>query len=327
MIRHRNISLDILRILACLGVINIHTAGSGAFHHLVEPGTLWYAEYGVLDALTRWSVPSFMMLTGYFFLNPDKEITLKKLFGKYILRIVFTLIFWTVFYWLVNMGNLYPFTEQGHFWYLGMLIGLYMIVPVLRYIATNDSLLRYLCFIWLGFKTYSFIGIFVTLPFTIYDNIFVDSIGYALWAQLIATTNFKQSNLYLIYSCSIICLIIECVIGATVQKPGNLISYESPLTFCVTAGIFTFFLYSSCTNTKQARGGAKIQRIISTISECTLGIYMIHIWVLANVFFRLHRFLPQPLLLVPTSIITTFIISLAITFCIKKIPVLKKWIV
>ena len=52
----RNYSLYFLRILACLAVIMIHTAGSPIYHNMVEQGSLWYNECLVMDALSRWSV-------------------------------------------------------------------------------------------------------------------------------------------------------------------------------------------------------------------------------------------------------------------------------
>ena len=70
---YRNVSLDILRILACIAVITIHTAGSIDYHGLAEPGSFDWIFGETLDALSRWSVPIFAMLTGVFFLNPKKD--------------------------------------------------------------------------------------------------------------------------------------------------------------------------------------------------------------------------------------------------------------
>ena len=55
----RNISLDILRVSALLGVITIHTAGSPIYHGIVDLGTLWWMECKIMDVLVRWSVPVF----------------------------------------------------------------------------------------------------------------------------------------------------------------------------------------------------------------------------------------------------------------------------
>ena len=57
--QQRNVSLDILRICACIGVIMIHAAGSPEGHHWIEAGTSVWNWCAGLDALSRWSVPVF----------------------------------------------------------------------------------------------------------------------------------------------------------------------------------------------------------------------------------------------------------------------------
>lgn len=125
---NRNVSLDILRILACIAVITIHTAGSIDLHGFAEPGSFDWIFGETLDALSRWSVPIFAMLTGVFFLNPQKDISLKKLYTENIIRLISVMVFWVIVYSLTLQKIFYPFDKSlcGHFWYLGMTIGLYL---------------------------------------------------------------------------------------------------------------------------------------------------------------------------------------------------------
>jgi len=182
MTTERNISLDLLRILACLGVIVIHTAGSPICHNMVEQGTLWYNECLIMGAFVRWSVPVFAMLTGFFLLDSRKELPIKKLLTKYVLRIAVALVVWSAFYAITLHKPLLPFgSQEGHFWYLGMVIGLYLSLPILRMIAANKGLLSYFCWTWLFFMCYRFAGNFCTLPFGLDNVVFVDYAGYALW--------------------------------------------------------------------------------------------------------------------------------------------------
>lgn len=69
----RNISLDILRILACLAVITYHTSGLGAISRLAMVGSSDWCIYSIYHFLSVWCVPVFMMLTGYFFMQPTKD--------------------------------------------------------------------------------------------------------------------------------------------------------------------------------------------------------------------------------------------------------------
>lgn len=321
--QQRNISLDILRILACIGVITIHTAGSVRWHGWAEPNSIQWNLAGTLDAMSRWSVPIFAMLTGFFFLNPEKEITIKKLFTKNIARIVVALVVWSVFYALTLHKPIYPFgSQEGHFWYLGMCIGLYLAVPVMRIIATNSTLLKYFCWTWLACKLYSFIGKFVVLPFDIIELIFTDYVGYCLWAFYLSTLPKTKTLHYTMSATTLLGLIIT-IIGYifSLEINPHFGSYTSPTVIVTSIGLFYLFSH------QEIRLSEKWQRTIQFCSESTFGIYLIHMWLLINMFFRVHRFIETPIYVVLICIPAVFFIGWAITAIIKQIPVLKKWIV
>ena len=198
----RNYSLDFLRILACLGVIMIHTAGSPIYHKMVEPSTLWYSECLVVDALSRWSVPVFVMLTGFFMINPQKEISIKSIFSKNILRIFAALSFWSLFYAYALNKEILPLgSQEGHFWYLGMVIGLYLSLPILRIIAKDRKILEYFLIVWFLLMAYKFLGKFMELPIYEFDYlIFVDYIGYCLLGYYLKDINYTNKLRKIIYS-------------------------------------------------------------------------------------------------------------------------------
>lgn len=321
--QERNYSLDIMRILACIGVIMIHAAGSPEMHHWIEAGCCEWNYCATLDALSRWSVPVFAMLSGYLFLNPKKELTLSKLYGKYIARIVIALIFWSCFYALTLHHAYYPFGRQeGHFWYLGMCIGLYMAIPIMRYIVLEHKMLIYFCWVWLACKVYFFIGHYIPLPFDLSHLLFVDYVGYCLWAYYLGKIILPKLYEYILYGAAIVSLVID-VVGYIITKDADCV-FAGYVT--ITNIIIAFALFYLCTH-HRFNGGSKLNKCIQTISECTFGIYLLHMWSLIQVIFRVHRFIPSSPLTVLISVGMAFTISLCITFIIKQIPVLKKWIV
>lgn len=323
-LRNRNISLDILRILACLGVITIHSAGSVDFHHLADVGTLYWNIGMAMDVLCRWSVPVFCMLTGFFFLNPRKELSLKNLYCKYILHIVIVLVVWSLFYAITLHQRLYPWGKQSaHLWYLSMCIGLYMAMPILRWIAGNKEILAYFCWVWLGCKIYDFIGNFITLPVTIIDHLFVDYVGYCLWGYYLSLIQLTRRQRVLLSIAGIVCAGLS-VLGYLFSKDACSCwaSYVSVPNIVISLSIFYVFLHW---HPHMSDLG---MRLISKISTCTEGIYMVHIWILTQIFFRIYRFVPNLLLTIVLSIVITFISGGGvIVLIIKQIPVLKRWIV
>ena len=83
---------DSLRVMATFGVILLHTASTQWGE---TPVSRWnWQMMNLYDSCVRWTVPVFFMLSGMTFLNPEKEITIKSIYKKYILRLVTALIFW-----------------------------------------------------------------------------------------------------------------------------------------------------------------------------------------------------------------------------------------
>lgn len=319
----RNLSLDILRIMACFGVIMIHTAGSPIYHNMVSTGTLWYNECLILDALSKWSVPVFAMLTGYFMLDPNRELPIRTLFSKYILRLVAALIVWSIFYAATLHAPYYPFgSQEGHFWYVGMCISLYLAMPIMRLIARDRKILGYFCWVWLGVKIYHFIGNYVTLPIDMFEHLFVDFVGYCLWAYYLKAVNLSKRNRAIIYGAGVSGMVVTIITALISQNDDTLFfSYTSPNVIITSVALFLFF------SNWHISAGEKITKFLTTISKCTFGIYMVHMWILIQIFFRMHRYVSDPMLLCIICVILAFIAGLGITVLIKKIPILNKYIV
>ncbi len=142
----RNAGLDILRVLACYMVVQIHT---GEFFYITPeggvlngPGSFWVA---IFNSLIRCAVLLFVMISGYF-LFPVKE-ELPVFFRKRFSRVLFPFLIWCVIYafyqhlrgnadlsaTLINILHI-PVnygTQIGHLWYVYMLLGIYLFAPVI----------------------------------------------------------------------------------------------------------------------------------------------------------------------------------------------------
>lgn len=323
----RNLSLDILRILACLGVITIHTSGSLIVHHMVDLDTLWYKECLALDAIVRWAVPVFAMLTGFFMLDPQKEVSIKKLFSRNLVRIVISLVFWSFFYAFALHKPYYPLgSQEGHFWYLEMLIGLYLSIPILRQVARNEVLLNYSCWVWIAFMCYVFLANFFVLPIKLGDILFPRFAGYCLVAYWLkkrfAEKNENNKTAFIIYSLGIVGFLITILAGCRSQNPETaFFSYDAPNVMVTAIAVFLFFVRHPLSQGCAGHG------LIEECSKCTFGIYLMHLWVLIQFFFRLHRFILSPIPLTIICVSVTFTVALCITWLIRKIPYLNRLIV
>jgi len=103
----------------------------------------------IFNSLSRWCIPVFVAISGCIFLNPKKKIKYKDIFFKYILRVALVLLIWGFvcgFYlnrdlsWdniIFIMKNIASGQANYHFWYLYMLIGLYLLTPILKVFINN----------------------------------------------------------------------------------------------------------------------------------------------------------------------------------------------
>ncbi len=155
----REIWVDWLRVAACLMVLTVHSTepfylGGGGSLILTKSDALWAAFF---DTLCRACVPLFLIVSGY--LQFPLHYSAKEFFRKRAVRILPPFILWSLVYafvWGDPVSNLKDLLlnfnyAAGHLWFVYMLIGVYLLMPLLSPWAERVSrreLLVYLG-IWL----------------------------------------------------------------------------------------------------------------------------------------------------------------------------------
>ena len=153
---NRDFSLDIMRIIACLAVIMLHTSGTGFIPGRDYPllSVEWVTCF-VWNSLSSWAVPLFVMISGSIFLDSKKEVTIIKLYKNNILKLLVVLIVWSAFYTYFCNGTFFPLgLASDHLWYLSMVIALYLTIPIIRNIS--NKMRDYFLIVWFAFLIYDF---------------------------------------------------------------------------------------------------------------------------------------------------------------------------
>ena len=146
--KQRDTNLDILKIMASIAVIGLHTVMQELS---IFNSTLYY--------LCGFAVPIFFMVNGYLLL-PRKEISAKYVFRK-ICTILKVVVLWNVgvfFAFLLFKGELINLPETiakslvqkgflWQFWFLGALIILYVSLPMIHAIFRKSKRLHFFCWI------------------------------------------------------------------------------------------------------------------------------------------------------------------------------------
>ena len=175
------------------------------FHALNEPYTglsmnpiqftvFWWST-SVYLALVIMGVPLFIMLSGSLLLVPSKvNEPIRVFLKKRLSRIGIAFVFWSIVYfawdYFINHAALtvnsiiQSFLSGGaykQFWFIYLIMGLYLITPILRIVVAHADrrILRYLIILW--FIGVSLIPLFHLISgFTVDDNLFAFGgfIGY-----------------------------------------------------------------------------------------------------------------------------------------------------
>ncbi len=195
---------DRLRNLATVLVITIHVAAPVA-HGFPDQNTWWWWYGNFWNSLARAGVPLFVMLSGFLLLGKDYDLGdfLKRRFS----RVVMPALFWMAVYSIYNhirLGTPATFKDallgivtgpvHVHLWFIYLIIGLYLIYPILRpwvRTATERDFLYFfaLCaFCTWGMKiAWTFYGV----GNGIYFELFTNNCGYFVLGYYLGTRSLK----------------------------------------------------------------------------------------------------------------------------------------
>lgn len=140
---NRIVYMDVLRVIACFAVIMIHSSSTYVIENL---GSLNFWIGNIFDGLARIGVPLFVMVSGALMLDEKYDFSAQKLI-EHIKKMIIFFIFWSCFYCVI-FKIIIPLTENAniscvdilvnlvsgeyHLWFVYLIIGLYLIVPLLR---------------------------------------------------------------------------------------------------------------------------------------------------------------------------------------------------
>lgn len=202
-------SLDSLRVLATFAVILVHVS-----HPLTEQihHQYWWVA-NLYDSSARFCVPIFLMLSGSLLLK--KQVDIKPFISKRLVRILIPFLFWNTVYLMINQyftyiasGQFYTLNTiikayikgaSFHFWYVYMIIGLYLLIPILTSWITlkNHKQITYFLGIWVitiaaSCLSPKYQSYFLELPY------FSGYIGYLILGYWLSVQNIQKKQALLV---------------------------------------------------------------------------------------------------------------------------------
>lgn len=343
--------LDVIRTMACMMVIMIHTSGNYVIRDLGS-SNFWFAN--VLDSLSRAAVPLFVMVSGALFLDEDHEVSTWKI-KKHICKLLLFFMFWSLLYcvcfdWLmpaylhhekVGVFAIFEKFIRGyhHLWFIYMLAGLYLLVPVLRTWIKKENVQLIRLFLLLSFffnflipwlqsiSNYYFENISVLLG--AFDQMHLQYVcGYVPYFVLGWYLRFydikRDKMLYLIGTVS---LIFSIVMTGKMS-----IDFNAPLqmysNMSVNVLLYSIACFCFCKKAFSAPKHTKLSRLVCAISKYSLGIYGAHaafITVLYEGFEKLK--IDSTFFTIPVTFLCALLGSASIAWLLSKSKILRRVVV
>ena len=333
---------DILRIAAvvCLVIRHISTAS----FDFVEPlGPKWWV-FNIYGSLVAWMVPVYLMLSGASFLDPSRNISVKTLYTKNIFRMLVAFFAWSGLYVVYNIvsgqDNIRPahimlFEGHFHLWFLPMIIGIYMLIPVFRLATRTLRGTAYVFFVSLivsvALPTLQDIGWFPGEElFTGANNIgFISAhVCFFFAGYLFHKVDLTKRQRMILYCLAILATagvfigtwrltLKEMVHNEDMQSDSNL------LTGIQGIALFVFVK-------ERCRGktfSVNVQNALKFYSGLTFGVYLVHVMLIA--FMDRMGFSPMNYnagWMIPLMLCLVTPLSFMLTWIIRKIPVVGKYI-
>lgn len=349
----RILYIDYLRIIATIAVIILHVVSQNLGK--VPVSYVAWKVLNVTNCAVRWAVPVFVMISGAMFLESEKPLDIKHFYGRKVGRLITAFLFWAFVYALdkffcgADMEMVAGTFIQGnyHLWFLYMLLGLYILVPLLRKITETKLMTEY--FLAVGFvftflipqaveflskvdypiiqllvRNFSIVFTLMEFHFTLgYVYYFV--LGFYLFKYEIPVL-FQWLGYILGMAGFLGTAVLTDWYSVRIGKASTLfLSSFSVNVLMMAVGVFLIAKY--LLSGKQAEG--RVLKGILNASQYSFGIYLVHVLILEKLDACLDRemLIWHPVVFVLGLTLGTAMISYLISAILNRVQVLKKHIV
>lgn len=350
--RDRICYIDFIKSIAVVTVIIQHVATcvswGGSFI-----SSDWNA-FNTFVSLSKIGVPLFVMSSGTLFLQ--RNISIRDIYKKYIFRLVVAYLFWGIVYALLYYftGELKGLPEiifqvflgPYHFWFIPMIIGIYMIYPILLKIVADEIISKY--FLLLAFVFGCVIPSILNCQYLtqngkslfslindIYNNMHIKFVlGFSFYFVLGHLLDKNKFNRYKrVRIAEIILFVFGCII--TILFTHFLVNYLdeyseaflSVFSFGICIMSVSAFDLMKTVYQKNHFISSKLKPIWLLFSKNSFGIYLTHVLFLVAFSDNVKSFGLSNWIVIPVYSIFVLILSFFTSVLLHYIPYVKKWIV
>lgn len=316
---------ELLRCISCFFVIILHSSGLNLTSSIL------------LNSISRFCVPVFIIISGRFCLTRAQSI---QHYLEKCVHFMAVFLFWSSIYTLceialekknLSLKEILTLIVKGpiHFWYLYALIALYLLVPIL-YVFCNHATREQLIYFFV--ITFFFGSIIWTILSTGYFPLLElvvgkMKIGYTVGFLLLFMFGYYREQFciekryrILLYGAGLLGLAVTFLGTCVLMHKGSpmqelLLSFFAPNIILYSLAIYVFL--TEFKNLHQIT--QKQINLISKLSNCTFGIYLLHPLLLEWVIVKIPGLTLFPnILYILVKAILTFFLSFFFVNILKK---------
>lgn len=368
--KERIIFIDYLRVIACFMVMLVHSCepfylGGQGTYILNRTDAIWVTA---IDSLLRCCVPLFVMASSYL-LFPLKEDS-ATFFRKRFRRVAVPFMVWLVLYSVIPMyGSMYDFYKTGsvlanlkqcllnfpgaagHLWFVFMLLGIYLVMPLLSPWAEKVSRKAEGAFlgVWLFTTLVPFLrllsqhigglpeiwgeanwnefgmlyGVSGFIGYVVLGHYFRTWVGDLCWKRTLA---IAVPSILAGYALSAGWFWAAMPKTFPVDAPVDLaVMMEKGWNFCsigvalVTLGMFLIIRKFNST-------GLFYEYFVRPVAGASYGMYLMHIFFLCFYSAVLREAVPSTPAVIVLTAVCSYLTSFCVSWCLAKIPKLGRYI-
>lgn len=337
---------DCLRSLSCISVVLLHVSGS--YWSVVDRESTDFVIMTVYNAFTRFAVPVFMMLSGAFLLEPERNmkiVNVLKRFGKYVLNFYI----WSAFYGFQGIlfkyltgkevtGELWDDSVQrflwGHYhmWFVFLILGFYLLLPIVGKICESKLVIEYFLILWISISYLipgladviggDWVSIWIN---KLSMNMLIGYLGYFILGYYIRKYGLPDRFRTVVYAGGIIGLLYTIMATVEESRMQDLYveAFLNPSSWNIllwSTAVFSFFAYMKRVNC--------CHKFANNVARYSFVIYMIHPFFLEKLnMVGVTTLSFHCLISIPILTIVIFAASYVVAVMTKKIPYIKELII
>lgn len=334
----RVLFLDFLKTICLFGVILGHLCTWQIAE--IAPGTIPWDISNLYNTICRVCVPVFLMISGYLAL--EEEHCRRKL--PHSLRLAghfgLTYLVWSAAYALPDWQSLLSAPQtllptlargQFHLWYLLMLAGIYLLLPLLYRISRQPRELDYALAIMFGSTILlpSLAGVpGLDWLSSLQEKLYLDTgfLFYFLAGYWLRCRPLHSTARHMVYAAGVAATVWGYLATRMLScQTGTFADFwldQRSLTVALGAGALFVFCQHHITHLPPS-----VSRVCAALSRNSLGIYTTHVFfllLLRKFTISVYRF--YPVWWLPFLAVCILLCSWAITFVLRRLPVIQHFV-